>query len=308
MKKEESWQNPEFQDAERDYNRAVFITEAQPRLKKAFFTAWVVFDILLVLGALFYFAYYLSVGSVIDRRLAARTGNNTAAQFALSQNRQADALVIRRTDVFASGDGNYDFRAVVENPNAEWYAEITYQFVSSQGETKQESGFLMPGESKPLTSLRQTFAVRPTDAELVVKNLTWRRVNAHIAPDFSVWMEDRNNFRIIDAVYSDDLTLESTQIPRSTFTLINDSAYSYRNAVFLVEISRGGVIAGTTRITVPSLMAGESREISVNWFQNAPPTGTVLVQPSINFFDESAYIAPIGETGTDLRDVIEQRR
>ena len=294
--------NVEIQSAEQTYRREVAITEARPRLRRALLWLWTSIDIVLLAIFIGYLGFYLTVAAFTERRHVARIGENIDTQNAITVARSAQSLRVGTLQIFSLTGDTYDVYVEVENPNEEWVAEFTYFFERGETRTAPEHGFVLPLETRPLVAFSAEFDSRPTGAELVIEDLTWHRVDAHEITDIPIWMAEHNEFSVASASYALDHSVGTETIGRSTFTVTNQSAYSYYEAEFLVHIIRGNILVGVNKATLAGFESGESRDVTVNWFSGAPSGGEVQVIPEMNYFDESIYMAPSGTGETDIRD------
>ncbi|MFH1631414.1 MAG: hypothetical protein ABIA47_00095 [bacterium] len=293
--------NPEMHKIESEYRREVAIVKARPILHQVGFIAWTVLDVILVLLFIVYIASYLVAGSFSERAEVASIADNIGIMHDVVTGRSAEALSVGNVDVFSLGDENYDFYVELENPNADWYAEFDYYFEYGEETSDRLQGFIMPGERKPFVALRQPFATRPSNAELVVDEFEWSRVDAHAVEDVDWWVEEHMNFEVAGEDYS-EIKIDGEDIGRSSFSVTNATPYSYWSPVFIVVLERNNNVIGVNQATVAGFESGETRDVTVNWFGDSPSSAEVVVLPNINFFDEDAYMAPPGESGSDIRD------
>lgn len=218
----------------------------------------------------------------------------------------AEDLDLGGTTAVASSEGKYDLYATVTNPNDDWWAEFTYAFSSSAGDTEPASGFIMPGEEKALVAYAVEASATPRSASLVISDVVWHRVDHHVTGDLAQWMTDRLNFVIENATF-ERVDLDGETIGRATFTVTNDSAYSYYEPAFTVTLVRGTSVVGVTGTTLSNLDAGEEAEVVINWFGTIPSVSKVEVAVSVNPFDISAYKPLEGETTEDTRTRVQLR-
>src|SRR3989338_656913 len=108
-------------------------------------------------------------------------------------------------------------------------------------------------------------------------------------------MAERNDFPISSVASVADIVLGKSTVARTDFTVQNLTAYSYWEPKFIIILMRGGNPAAVQEATASSFQAGESRVISVRWFQPLPAGATVKVIPAINYFDPGVYMNPLGE-------------
>jgi hypothetical protein len=218
---------------------------------------------------------------------------------------RADPIVPEQVLVFGIGDNRYDFFAELSNPNSDWWVEFTYAFAFDAGSTASTEGFLLPGQTKPVISLATTSQTFVRNAQLELTNVRWHRINHHEIYDYSIWQEDRMRLVITDATFTKETGFEKDVFGRTTFTVYNNTAYSYFDPQFLVLLKRGSAVVGVSRATVASLGVGERREISLNWFGILPSATSVEVIPDIHLFDPDVYQRLKGEPGIDTRAIEE---
>lgn len=294
--------NPELLQVEKAYRRESLIVEAKPRLRNALLLVWLTVDVILLAIFVTYFVTYILNGRSLDLRDVARIGQNIAVMHNVTESRAAAPLAINNPTVFASDVGYYDFYTSIDNDNADWLATFRYHFTSSQGDTESFDGFAIPGVSTPIAALHQSFAGRPTAPELVLEDLVWQRISGKDIPDVSGWVTEHNSFTIENPSYTFEPGVDDKTIPKTTFSIANNTSYGYWNAEFLVLIIRAGRVAGVNTVTIPGFASGEVRDIDLNWFGSAPTSGTVEVVPFINYFDDSVYMPPQGSAEVDIRD------
>lgn len=218
----------------------------------------------------------------------------------------AEVLDIGSATAVVSTAGKYDLYATVTNPNDDWWAEFTYAFSSSVGETDSGTGFILPGEEKPFVAYAVESAAAPRSASLTISDVVWHRVDHHVTGDLDQWMTDRLNFTVENAIF-ERVDLDGETIGRVTFTVTNDSAYSYYEPAFTVTLLRGSSVVGVTGTTLTDLDAGEQQEVAINWFGTMPNASKAEVAVSVNPFDISSYKPLEGETTEDTRTRVQLR-
>ncbi|MDP2631279.1 MAG: hypothetical protein Q8P30_00745 [Candidatus Uhrbacteria bacterium] len=293
--------NSELKQIESEYNREVAIVKARPFLKRLGIFLWTAIDVILVVLFVGYIATYLVSGFFAEREDIAAIVSNIDVMHAISADNAAQAISIGSVKEFALSNGDYDLYVEVDNPNSDWYAEFNYYFDTGSEESDRMGGYIMPNERKPLVAFRQAFDARPSDAELVVEDFVWKRVDAHAVENINDWMAEHTDFEITADDYS-DIPLDGENIARSSFTIKNKTPYSYWSPVFYVVLERNGTVLGVNQASVAGFESGETRTVNVNWFGNAPTAGDVFVIENINFFDPDVYMPPPGESGSDIRD------
>lgn len=295
---------PEDHEYQRFYRFSVWWVENRELLKKIGIGAMLVFDV--VLGG---FVLWTFVDSFLVSYGAERTAVAGMAVFgqeemrSYSLSRAAQPLEIGEEEALSSGDGRYDIFAMARNPNTDWYVLFTFAFRYGEAVTPKLSGFLLPGEEKPMAVLGLASDIPiGSDAAIEIGDLVWRRVDRHMTGDYTNWISERLNLEIGGIKFSTDVSVNKQTIGRTSFTVANRSAFSYYDPEFWVILRRGSSVVGINRILLPSLDAGESRDVDVNWFGALPAVGETQIVPSINVFDLKTYKPLQGESGIDTRN------
>lgn len=293
----------ELAGVEKGIQREIAVVKAVPVIKRVFFFIWIALDVILLILFFSTVIYYLFAGSFNERRQVSQIAQNISSIHSTTVSNAAQDISISTSNVFSVSGNEYDFYAQMNNPNEDWYATFNYFFSTSQGDSEQLRGFILPSEERPLVVFKQRFEGRPTDVELTIVDLVWHRVDHHQIADPLAWIEDRKGLNISNQSYSQEVQLDEATFARSSFTITNTSAYSYWSPDFYILLERSGSLVGVNKVNVTNLMAGESRSVDVNWFGSAPISASVRVVPNINYFDDSVYMPPAGEFQLDIRDV-----
>src|SRR3989339_238115 len=178
-------------------------------------------------------------------------------------------------------------------------ADLSYSFAGASGETSQLSGFIFPGETKYLIALNEDIEGSMRGAEINVSNLKWTRMDGHLIENRTAWYQEHSNFSITGIAHG-IVEVGGKQIVRSTFTVTNSSPYQYWSAPFILVLKRNGVPIGVNQVSLAGLEVGETRTVNVNWFDNTPSSGDLIIESSINFLDENAYMLARSETEVDV--------
>lgn len=285
------------------YKRSVWWVEHRALLKRIGLIVWGVVD-----AALLLFAVWV----LVDSFLISYTREDVAmAQMAVGQNElhafttahAAKDLSIGTVQTFPLSDNRYDLYVPISNPNPNFYAQFSYAFVTADGETDEQTGFILPNETnKPLMSLAYSSTSKPVDPKLDLRNFHWYRVDPHVFPDYASWAAERFAFNVTNVNFSTDIQLDKEQIGRVSFTVSNPRPYSYWEPGFYILLERGTSVVGVTRTTLDKFQTGDSRDVTVNWFGALPAVSKVEVIPEVNLFDINSYMPLTGETQTDIRN------
>ena len=298
--------SPELQNIEREHARGIRIIESRPVFVMFGTMVALGFDVILVAFFVVVVMGFFVSGSFDDVRAVGKFNVNRAYFHAIAKNGIPQQLTIGSAKVVQGTTTSYDFFTTVKNENTDWYATFTYTFSSGSAVTRSENGFVMPGSSVMLTSLGFVSPSRPSSSTITVSDLVWHRINRHDVPDIATWLAGHGSFRISPPTYSADIGLSTEKIGRTTFTLTNTSSYGYWSPQFLVTLERAGAVVGIAKATVSQLASGESRDVEVRWYHDVPLTGTVTINPMINYFDGSSYMSPQGVHGSDIRDMFKK--
>lgn len=237
-------------------------------------------------GLLDAYAISYPVESRITRRIL-QNQNNLAPLFLKAP------TPIRPADVatFANTDGRVDAMVEIENNNDVWYAEFDYAFaLAGDQRTATRHGFILPKSRRFL--VEPGITAGSAQPSLIIENLSWKRITAdQIGDSLESYLASREP-TVSDIKYARDETVGTQVVGRSTFTVTNNTAYSYYDPEFVVVLLRGGSPAAVTRITRDRLNAGESVPFDIQWYDQPAGITETIVQPEINYLNAATYIRP----------------
>lgn len=205
---------------------------------------------------------------------------------------QPEPLVTQSPMVLTSGEGRYDIIAKVSNPNNRWWVEVTYHFSGSRMNDQEHTSHILPADTRYLYVLGIDAERKPT-ASLEILSVDWHRVDGHeVRPDYPTWSSKRLNFDIQNPEFEPPDPNAPIPVSRASFTVENDTAFSYNTVPFFVTLMSGRRIVGVNRVVATRLLSGQEREIEASWFHDLPSITQVRVQPELNIFDEEVYLEP----------------
>jgi len=200
-------------------------------------------------------------------------------------------LMIDSSAVLNSGEDTYDILARVTNPNMRHWVEFDYQFGSESAAVMHD--FILPGSAKYIHQLGVKSASRPGSPELLLSNIAWHRLNAHvIRPDFASWAGTRLKLQVSDTVFTPPAPTDPLIVSRVSFNIKNDTGFGYRRVGFFVNLIGGAGLVGVNYVTISNLRPGEKRPVDASWFSVLPSVSSVEVIPDVNIFDNLVYIPP----------------
>lgn len=260
-------------------------------LRRIGYGIFIVADVVLVGFALYGFVDHFLISwnrdMVLRRDLGRAIFSNEVVQATAP-----DALLVKQTSVFRSGEGRYDFLAVVQNPNEDWYATFIYQFVSGETVTSEQEGFILPQEEKYVTQFATPFAGAPRETEFRIIDIDWRRVNRRVIRDYAIWKNERLRPIVSNVVHTQNATGLAAGISRTSFDVKNPTAFGYWQIGLAVALLRGTTPVAVNYIALDRFESGETRSVDVHWFEPLPSASTVDIRSEVNLFDPSVYLPP----------------
>lgn len=292
----------EGKEYKRFYKLSLWWVEHRAFLRRLGFALFMTFDaVLLLLGGwhlLDAFAVsYDSEQNAVLRMVASGQSDLRAYTTA----KAADDLEQGEGRVISIGGNRYDLYTALTNPNGDWWAEFTYSFTLGEESTDTQEGFILPLSEKPIAELAVESASPIQSASLVIEDIRWHRIDHHVVPDYLVWSSDRLNFSISASSFEKETRFDGETFGRMTFTVENDTAYSYYDVGMFVLLLRGNSVVGVNRTTLSSLESGVDTEVTINWFGTLPSVSQVQIIPELNIFDLEVYKPLRGETTRDTR-------
>ncbi|MFH1193869.1 MAG: hypothetical protein V1661_02650 [bacterium] len=202
---------------------------------------------------------------------------------------KAKDIIFGEPQIFSSGVGRYDLMAEALNPNDKWRAEFNYQFVGEGLDGAPKKGFLLPGESKYIVELGVEKPFRPLNPRLEITNLKYRRIDPHLIPDYAKWRDERLNINISDKKLA-SATQDKKNISTLSFKAANNSAYSFWSVGFYGLLYRGEQLISINYLSAENFMAGETRDLQMQFYEGLPSITKYEVVPEVNIFDENVYM------------------
>ncbi len=214
-------------------------------------------------------------------------------------------LDFRKASVFNLGDDKFDLYSEVTNPNDNWALEFDYRFTYSEGETANQTAFLLPGEEKPLVEYALELTSAPSNVEVEVLDYRWQRINRHAFPDYQDWQEERLRFEVSDAEYTPSIDLDEGDFARTSFTVTNNTGFAYWSVNYFVRLYRGTSVAAVTSVSIDEFEPNETRTIEVNWFHDVPTSAKADVVLDLNILNPDVYMPLRAEFGEGYQGFFE---
>jgi hypothetical protein len=183
--------------------------------------------------------------------------------------------------------------AQVTNPNQKFYADFDYDFDVDGQAVGQKQGFILPGETKYFFVLGQDLASAPVDIEFHVNNLTWRRIDSRVFPDWGEYVKERLAITTDNAVFTPahaTVLSEKEDLNELDFTLHNNTIYNYWQVNLKIILSSSGNIIGISEYTANNLMTGENRDISMTIPGSIGHVDSITIIPELDVTRQDIYI------------------
>ena len=200
------------------------------------------------------------------------------------------SLLMDENQIFVSGVGKYDAMVQIINPNTKHIAYFDYYFSFNDTVSEKKKGFLLPQETK----LFAEFGLGDNyGSGLILENISFKRINAHLFPDPISYIAQRNLFSIENLEFKGVLHPEGANANIIKFDLVNNSPFHYWSPVFLVEFRNGGATVGVAELHLERFESLQRRSVDLRSFVDNLFVDEVVVYPSINYFERSVYFEPI---------------
>jgi hypothetical protein len=293
----------EEKEFKRFYRLSLWWVEHRALLRRIGLGSFIAFDAVLLLFGGWHLmdAFAVSYGAE-ENAVLRMVAYGQEDLHAYTKAKGAQPLELDDTRVISIGTSRYDLYTTLMNPNEDWWAEFTYHFdLPGDEDTDSEKGFILPSQQKPVAEFAIESGSPISDAQLVIEHVAWHRVNRHLIPDYTTWADDHLNLLVEDAQFEKETRFDGETYGRTTFTIKNDTAYSYYDIGLYVLLLRGSAVVGVNRTTLSTLVTGEETLVTVNWFGTLPSVSQVEVIPELNIFDLSVYKPLVGESTRDTR-------
>lgn len=298
----------EEKESRRAYRLSLWWVEHRALLRRLGYALFMTVDALILLFALYHLLDAFALSYDQDERVVltmVAQGQSDLRNYTLAN--KADDLETTEARVLSIGSDRYDLYATLVNSNDDWWAEFTYAFNTDGAMTESTAGFILPLQEKPIVQFAFESTVPVSAAELVMGEIIWHRVDHHWIPDYEAFAAEHLALSIVDAQFTKEVNANNDSYGRSSFTVTNNTAYSYYEPTFYVLLKRGSSVVGVNRATLSELESGDSEDITLNWFGTLPSVSEVEIVFELNVFDLSVYKPLEGESTRDTRTRVFQR-
>jgi hypothetical protein len=194
-------------------------------------------------------------------------------------------------NAYVGGSKTYDLIAEVSNPNKNFIVYFDYFFVAGNQRTLTQKGFLFANESYPLVYFGFGEGY-PSGVNLIMENVSWKRISTHDIPNVVAWQNDRLNFSVKNFSFSEPQTLDGVTANVIKFDITNNSAFGYRDSAFVVALMQSGSLVGAMPLILKDFKSLETRSIDLRNFSDNLVISDVVVFPLIDIYNQEVYLAP----------------
>ncbi len=248
------------------------------------------------------FAYYIARGMSEDDILIKQMMQVNSAGHDYITQIGARSLALGPVEIIRSSDKKYDLYTMLKNDNPKWWVEFDYYFKAAGQQTKKSKGYVLPEEVRYLVALAEDFSYYPEGAELIMENISWRRINQHKITDWESYRDSRLNIKSTDLkfipAYASELS-EKLGLNQLSFKAVNHTAYNYWSVGFMILVYSGNQITGVNHYILYDFMSEQERLVEISWPGNLGRADTVEIIPEINIMADDIYIKYDGGVGQE---------
>lgn len=209
-----------------------------------------------------------------------------------NQRRLPQQLQIMDVQILPGGVDKNDAIAEMANPNERYIIYFNYYFNFGAQQSPRHQGFLLPFEVRPIAAMGLDSGWAVGSANIVIDNISWRRISSHLVSDVSSWQNERMIFSISDFTFKQAGTTGGASSNIISFKLTNNSPYSYKDAVFYIGLYQSNSMVGLMKLPVQDLRSLEVRDVDLRSFVSNLVVDEIKLFPAIDLYDKTAYLAP----------------
>ena len=219
----------------------------------------------------------------------------------LSKN-SAKNLEINQPGVIAISDNKFDFYIKIRNPNHKYWTHFDYHFRLDNKDTRKESNFILPGETKYILLLGEKLETKSKNREFVIDRIEWERIDSHKYNNWPLFAKEHLDIKISDIKFTpanSSVLSEKININVLDFSASNNTAYNYWDVAYNALLFKGSRIIGVNRYIADNLMSGQTQKIGITWPEDIGQVGDIVIYPEVDITRDDVYIKFDGKTGTE---------
>ncbi len=193
--------------------------------------------------------------------------------------------------VAAGTDGRQDVLVQLSNVNAQWWAEFDYLFDSNGQRSATRTSYILPEQQRYLTELGWSDTNGVLQPQLSLLEVRWHRLQPKtVEHDYKAFFQKRFQLTFDEITYKKDLIIGNQSVGQTTFLLHNPSGYGFWSTDLTIILYRLDTKIAFTTINIKELRPGETRPITVNWFENLSSITKTEVYADVNVLNPTVYL------------------
>lgn len=226
-----------------------------------------------------------------DKAITAGIINATVDYESFRQRNQPLGLQISEPEIIYTGKNKYDFVASVYNPNQKrGVVELAYVFRAENFATPTATATILPEQKVYLLSLANISEWRLSQAKVEIVDLRWQSLVEKI--DLTASLIDVADISFAAQPVGDGLKL--------SFTAKNNLLKNLWEVDFQAVLIGAGGIVGANQLKVENFLAGEKKEIEMNWFERLPKVQSAEIIPLVNIYKSDIYFERPAQPAAEL--------
>ncbi len=266
-----------------DIQLAGFFVRSKPILYRVGVWGTLIVEIILILIGVWYWLQYIGQ-SRVEGIVATRTfvEQGIARTFLYHVDSSPKSLKVEGVKVFESGDAETSYIALVENPNDQWIAHVTFNFTGTE-KTSSRTMTVLPHERRVLSVYESK--VKMSSVQLVYDTIQWEKINPHVVFDRAKFMSEHLQITIDTPKYVNADALVTTD--RLSFAITNQSSFSYFDVQATAILYFNNDIIGVEEVTVAPFTSGHTENVEIHTKARGILPTKIEVLSHINIFDKA---------------------
>ena len=275
-----------------DLKRAEWFQQHRETIKHAVYGAVIFLVSTVFITGLIGWGNYIIFGTAQDTQLWSDTVNSVANHVPLQKFYKPIPLDANNVTVTPAAKERFDFGAMIKNDNTRKIAEITYHFNFAGGETINNTAKILPKSERPIVVFGHRSNRFPTNAELIIDNITWTEIDPHQLFDIKTHMADRLELEFDELEFLAQNPDKDRSAHSIKFRAKNNSTYSYWNLPLLIRLKRGNQTSGYIQTKLREFKANEERRVDLRSLAPNLFASEFEVYPIDNVFEEKVFMPP----------------
>ncbi len=195
------------------------------------------------------------------------------------------------TTVLQNTDNRQDIIVELSNSNLQWWAEFDYRFEMGGELSATRTGYILPESQRYLTELGWKGTSAVTNPQLLIDHVRWHRVRPEeVEKNYIAFRDKRLQLSFGEVTYKKDLTIGDQQVGQTTFVLHNPTGYGFWSADITIILYRLDNKVAFTTINVKDIKPGETRPMSINWFDNLTGISKTEIRADVNVLEKASFL------------------